>query len=197
MQPDFSLYYRASLLSELRDPFAALDLIDRQPGILDGEAVLTLRLDALARAEMRRPLQQEIDRALAQPITLQTLPLVKVLCAHLIRHPDAATFDRLAQKIGREKLPLQTDSAGIWFSLFCTAGVVGDRPRLHELTARLRNVSDKPFMALSTVEAFFRGQTAERRITTFLPLLPLPLEVTYALLERYPHSGTPAAPGQP
>jgi hypothetical protein len=195
--PDFSLYYRASVLSELRDPFAALDLLDRQPGVLDGEAVLTLRLDALARGEMKRPLQQEIDRALALPITLQTLPIVKVLCAHLIRHPDAAAFDRLAQKVGREKLPLQTDSAGIWFSLFCTAGVVGDRARLHELTARLRNVSEKPFMALSTVEAFFRGQTAERRITTFLPLLPLPLEVTYALLERYPSSSAPASSRQP
>jgi hypothetical protein len=193
---DFSLYYRVSVLSEMRDPFAALDLLGRQPNLLDAEAAFTLRIDALANGGMKRSLQQEIERSLATPLTPATLPIVKVICAHLIRHPDREIFEGLAQKISREKVPLQTDSAGIWFSLFCTAGVVGDRGRLQELTARLRNASEKPFLALATVEAFFRGETAERRISTFLPLLPLPLEVTYALLERYPASTLPPAPGQ-
>lgn len=182
---DFGLYYRVAVLSQLRDPMAALDVLGRGPTRLDGEATLTLRLDALAQGGIKRALQQEIDRALSTPLNASSLSLVKILCAHLIRYPDRSTFDLLVQKIAREKVPLHTESAGIWFSLFCTAGAVGDQVRLHELTARLRNASENPFMALGTVEAFFRAQTAERRITVFLPVLPLPLEVTYALLERY------------
>jgi hypothetical protein len=143
---------------------------------------------------MQRPLQQEIDRLLAPPLTPTNLTVVKILCAHLIRFPDASAFARLAQKVARESIPLHTESAGIWFSMFCTAGAVGDRERLHELAFRLRNASSKPFMALGAVEAFFRGETAERQITSFLPLLPLPLEVTFALLERYPPTPIPPAP---
>ena len=182
----FCLYYRVSTLSELRDTYAALDLLGQYPNLLDAEATLTLRLDALAAGGMRRPLKQEIDRLLAVPLTPSNLPVVKILCAHLIRFPDPDAFGRLSDKVVRDETPLQSDSAGIWFSLFCTAGTVGDRVRLHEYTARLRNASQRPFMALSAVEAFFRGETAERRFLLYLPLLPLPLEVTYALLERYP-----------
>jgi hypothetical protein len=110
---------------------------------------------------------------------------VTTLCAHLVRYPDAAVFARLCDKVEREALPLNTDTAGAWFSLLCTAGVVGDRVRLGELGARLKLASPTPFSALGVVEAFFRGDTTDRRITTFLPILPLPLEVTYALIDRY------------
>jgi hypothetical protein len=192
--PAFGLYYRVSVLSELRDTFAAIDLLGRHPNLLDSEAAFTLRLDALAAGRMQRSLQQEVDRLLATPLTSASQSVVKILCAHLIRFPNPAIFERLALKATQEKLPLQTETAGIWFSLFCAAGAVGDRARLHELTARLRHASEKPFMALSAVEAFFRGETSERRITTFLPLLPLPLEVTYALHERYPPPGPLVSP---
>ncbi|MBI5694056.1 MAG: hypothetical protein HZC55_28610 [Verrucomicrobia bacterium] len=191
-QAAFHVYYRVSLLTEMGDTFAALDLLARHAALLDAEANVTLRLDALAAGRMKRPHQQVVDQLLAQPLSTGGLPGLKVLCAHLIRFPDPAVFDRLAEKVARENLPLDTESAGVWFSLFCAAGAVDDRTRLHELGFRLRNASQKPFMILSAVEAFFRGELAERRITTFLPVLPLPLEVTYALFERYPLPDAPA-----
>lgn len=192
--PAYSLFYRVSILTEMRDTFAALDLLGRYPNALDAEATVTLRLAALAAGDMQRPLQQEIDRLLAGPLAATNLTAVKILCAHLIRFPDGGAFERLALRFAREDIPLHTESAGIWFSMFCAAGSVGDRGRLHELTFRLRNASSKPFMALAAVEAFFRGETAERQLTSFLPLLPLPLEVTYALLERYPATPTSTPP---
>ena len=195
--PGFSLFYRVNALTEMRDAFAALDLLGRYPSLLDAEAVITLRLDALAVGGMQRPLLQEVERLLAAPLTPTSLPVVKILCAHLIRYPSASVFERLTQKISRETIPLHTESAGVWFSLFCTAGAVGDRAKLHELTAQLKHASKRPFMALGAVEAFFRGETAERRITSFLPVLPLPLEVTYAMLARYlppPATVLPATP---
>ncbi len=183
--PDFTLFYRVDALIRMHDTFAALDLLGRYPGRLDPEARITCRLDALAAGGVQRLLGQEVDKLLAAPLTPTNISIVKILCAHLIRYPNAALFERLYQKVAREAVPLHTESAGVWFSIFCTAGAIGDRARLHELTARLRFASAKPFMALAAVEAFFREETAERRITSFLPVLPLPLEVTYALLDRY------------
>jgi hypothetical protein len=61
------------------------------------------------------------------------------------------------------------------------------------LVGQLKQASRSSFNALDAVEAFFRGETAARRATSFLPVLPLPLEVTYAMLERYA-GPPPAAP---
>lgn len=179
----FTLVYRVDRLIELRDTFAALDLLQSSAGRIDDEAHITLLLDAYATARAERPLRIEVEQLLAQPMTLAT---IKVLCAQLIRHPNRDLFAQLCARLERETIPLDSASAGIWFSLLCTAGAVDDTERLQTFTQRLKHASATPFYALGVVEAFFRGQTAQRRITSVLPFLPLPLEVTYALLERYP-----------
>jgi hypothetical protein len=84
----------------------------------------------------------------------------------------------------------------VWFSLLCTAGVVGDQTRLATFTAQLKSASQNPFVALVLVQAFFQGKTPERSITSFLPILPIPIEVTYALIERYP-APAPRPPSPP
>ncbi len=178
----FSVYYRVSVLIALRDAFAALDLLDRNLQTIDEEARRTLRLEAFASAGAKQQLRIEIEQLLGPR---HNLPRVKILCAHLIRHPNAEVFARLSDKLDYEKMPLDSDSAGIWFSLLCAAGVVGDQPRLHLLTEKLKRASTPPFMALGLVEGFFLGKAAERRITSVLPILPLPAEVTYSLLEHY------------
>ncbi|MBI4624103.1 MAG: hypothetical protein HY736_12920 [Verrucomicrobia bacterium] len=192
--PPFSLFYRVNALIDLKDTFAALDLLARHPRALDPEAEVTLRLDAFAERNAKGPLQRQLDELLVPRLNLATL---KIICAHLIRHPDAAIFDRLYAKVGREPIPFGTETAGAWFSLLCTAGAVGDRARLSEITERLKTASRNPFVALDGVAAFFRGETGERRITLFLPILPLPLEVTYALIERYSPVPAIAEPGAP
>lgn len=178
----FAAVYRVTALVQLRDPIAALDRLERHRAILDGDAYVTLRLDALATGGVKSALERDLNSVLAGALNL---PTVTTLCAHLIRHPDPELFARLCAKVEREGLALNTETAGAWFSLLCTAGAVEDQARLRELTARLREASTTPFVALSLIEAFFRGETVERRITNFLPILPLPLEVTYALIERF------------
>lgn len=192
--PSFTVVYRITALITLGDTLAALDLNERSRRVVPGfddEAWLTLRLDALATGGVKNDLRNNLDALLGQRLNL---PIIKILCAQLIRHPDAETFARLADKIEREKLPLDSDSAGIWFSLLCTAGVVGDQTRLHQITDRLKGATQTPFVALVLVERFFRGESAERRITSILPILPLPIEVIYALIEHYPVAADPGVP---
>ena len=184
--PPFTFYYRASTLTALGETFDALDVLGRAAGRLDYEAVVTLTLDAYAAAGAQHLLRHEIDSLLAAKLNL---PVIKILCAHLIRRPDPEIFAQLCDKVQSDQIPLNTESAGIWFSLLCTAGVVGDADRLHTFAVMLKQASNSPFLALSTVEAFFRGDAATQRITTLLPILPLPLEIDYALIDRYPGPG--------
>lgn len=199
--PAFTLYYRAEALIELGETFAALDLVAKHSDVLDAEAAATLRLTAYAAAGMVNNLRRQADELLAPPYHAGNLALPKILCAHLIRFPDAALFERLHAKLRADDLPMNTETAGVWFSLLCAAGAVGDQERLAELAVLLRPAGRTPLDALAAVAGFFRGDTAERRVTAFLPLLPLPLEVTYALLERYappaPKKLVRAAPAAP
>lgn len=84
-----------------------------------------------------------------------------------------------------EKVPFTDQTAGIRFSLFCAAGAVGDEFNLGRITGFIRQSIGQSFLVLGATEAFFRGDSNQRSILPFLPALLVPLEVTYALLERY------------
>lgn len=182
---EFEAFYQSSVLTELNDSFAALDALARKPGVTDGEVLLMARLAALASAGKERLLSQEVDRALSSRLSPATLPVIKVLTAHLIRHPDREIFQRVLAKVEGERVPFTDQTAGIWFGLFCAAGAVGDEFSLGRLTGSIRQATGQPFLVLGATEAFFRGDSNERSILPFLPTLLIPLEVTYALLERY------------
>lgn len=182
--PAFSIVYRVETLVELGHPVAALDLLVEYRSRLDDEAYLTERLHCLAAAGAERILRQEFQRYLLDPPL--TEPALKVMCAQLIRHPDPALFAAVYAKVAREPMPFRDDTAGGWFSLVCTAGAVGDTARLHAILVQLRQMSRAPFAGLVMAEAFFRNRAPDARATSFLPYLPVPLEVMYALIERYP-----------
>lgn len=181
--PPFTIYYRVTTLVALGDTDAAIDALANNRVLLgDDETYTALRLDVLASAKAPVTLRTEFEKFLAQKFSFAR---AVTLCSHLIRHPDPALFARLYEKIEAEHLPLDANTAGVWFSLICTAGATGDLVRLHALVVNLKLATNSPFIALSALEAFFRGETGAEKITSFLPLIPLPLETNYAMIERY------------
>lgn len=192
--PPFTLIYRVETLAALGNPTGALDLLEQQRGRIDTEAWLTVRLHCLALSGASQSVRNEVTTyLLSRPLTP---PAIKVICAQLIRHPDRGLFDDVLFAFARELVPLNDETAGSWFSLLCTAGAVDETTQLHNLTLRLREASQTPFIALPLVEAFFHDTAPEKKATVFLPYLPVPTEVAYALIERYPgpKSATTAGP---
>jgi hypothetical protein len=57
---------------------------------------------------------------------------------------------------------------------------------MHEIGMRLRDSGGAPVVVLQEFESYFRRESAARRVTSFLPFVPLPLEVIYALLKANP-----------
>ncbi|MBI5766736.1 MAG: hypothetical protein HZA93_03025 [Verrucomicrobia bacterium] len=190
--PPYTFYYQAGALAGLGDTFAALDVLGRAEASLGQTARYTLQLDILAAAEARGVLLRDVEKLLGQPLRgTDFLPTITLLCAHLVRHPDAEILAKLTLRLRHERMDFNNDTAGVWFSLVCAAGAVGDQDRMHTVVLQLKEASKSSFAALDTVEAFFRGDGGARRATSFLPVLPLPLEVAYAMIERYP--GAPLA----
>ena len=193
--PPYGVFYQVSRLTELGDAFAALDALDRNGSALDTETRVSLELAAYARQGSQRPLHQLVTRLLASKLNL---PVLKVLAAHLIRYPDQAVLDQVYTRFRAEPLPFTTDSAGVYFSLLCAAAVNADWPKFDALRTSITEHAGSSQAVLAAVEAFFRGRTGATRITSYLPALPLPIEVNYALIERYPGATAPAvSPSKP
>ncbi|MEO6876537.1 MAG: hypothetical protein ABI222_17110, partial [Opitutaceae bacterium] len=179
---------------QLGDVFAALDRLASNGTQLDDETRVTLQLAAYARQNVRPPLQQLVDQLLGPKLSL---PVVKILAAQLIRYPDQALLDQLYARYRADKLPFNTESAGTVLALLCATGVNRDWPKFAELRASIAQQSGASPTFLAAVEAFFRGQTNTTRITAILPILPLPIEINYALIDRYPGTSAPVMKRQP
>ncbi|MBC7367796.1 MAG: hypothetical protein H7343_13460 [Undibacterium sp.] len=192
--PPYALYYQVENLLASGENYPAFDQLGRSVGHLDDETVLALRLAAYARAGLKSQLAFEFNTLLSRPLTP---PAIKILSAHLIRYPDPALFQLFYAKFERAALPLTTENAGSHFSVLCVAGVHQDRARLEDQIRRLKSLAAVSFLRLNLVADFFNNESAALRIATFLPILPVPLEVTYALLERYPGPSSRPATAAP
>ena len=185
--PGFVVYYQVSELSALGEPIEAIDELQRHASDIDGESRVALTIEALARAGAERSLRREVERLLAgQP----SIAAVDILCTELVRRPNQEIFDLLYAKTAEARLPVNAANLQAWFSLLCAAGVSGDQHRFHALAARLRGEPGAPVAVIGAIEGFFSsefsGESGARQASSFLPYLQLPLEMNYALLERYP-----------
>ena len=138
-----------------------------------------------------------------------TLPVIKILAAQLICYPNAHLLDQTCARFQTSNLPFNTESSGAIFALLCAAGVNRDWTRFHELSQLILEHAGANQAFLTGIEAFFRGTSTATRVTSFLPVLPLPLEVNYALITHYsgagasavsaskPRAGSGPAPGKP
>ncbi|MEO0054250.1 MAG: hypothetical protein RLZZ50_197 [Verrucomicrobiota bacterium] len=155
------------------------------PGIPIGDREKTrLQLDVLAKAG------NTTDRArlFRQLLTLPTQPaLVEMLVSHLVLHPDTALLRALGDKLTRDPLPPGEASYPLLLAWFSACGAVGDATLANEAAARLATATARDSRALDYARLALLAAGQGFRVETILPLLqPLPLEVIYALYERYP-----------
>lgn len=182
--PAYGLFYQLWELIAHDEALLAVDLLGSYGHRLDDAARATLLLEAYARLDANRTRELQFEALLAPPLNA---PTISVLAANLIRHPDPTLLNLLFTKFAREKPPVTEEHLESYLALFCACGAVGDATKIHLIAASLRRDSASGNVAtLSVAERFFLGQVSQTRIAGLLSALPAPLEVHYALLERYP-----------
>ncbi|HTQ31085.1 MAG TPA: hypothetical protein VMI53_07735 [Opitutaceae bacterium] len=185
LAPDtaYGFYYQISELTALGFSDDALLALDRAGAALPQRERIALRMDAFAANGWQSLVHNEVELVLT---AAPTAPAVELLCAQFIRHPDAASLADLFEKIEQHPLPPSSDAYQAALALFCAAGVNADWSDLRTARSMIRQMSGAHFATLDVAEAYFRGQSAERRLGSVLPMLqPLELDVTYALFEHY------------
>jgi hypothetical protein len=181
--PAFAKYYQISELIALGDGMTAVDLVGKYSSTFDDVARVTLLLEAYAQLGAQQQRQRLASTILASELKT---PAVSVLAAHLIRHPDPEILNQLFTRFTRAKIELSDQTLEAFLALYCTAGAARDVPKMRVIGSFLAQHGEGSRFTLSVAGAFFRGETPLTRVSAILPALPVPLEVSYALLERYP-----------
>jgi len=175
----YEIIYRTRRLVTLDEPGWAFDFATIYAGDLPDRDRIALLLDVQAARGDRSARTSLINRILRGGTDAVVLEL---LAAHLIRHPDAELYT-----LCRDALlaTVRAHPAQLMPTMFALAGVHQDGATLQRL-AELASAA--PGMNRSHLEsaANFLLNPRSRNVGTILPLLmPLGLDVSYALLEHY------------
>lgn len=123
----------------------------------------------------------EAGKLLSYPLAARG---VAQFCAYLIGHPDPALFARFFEKFTREGPLLATETLPLYQAAFLAAGLAGDREHAELVGAQIsRFTGTDPRVLRGLAELIQTGQP-DARVAHILPLVPLPTEVLYAVLER-------------
>jgi hypothetical protein len=183
-------YFQVSRLIALGRAGDALTALSRYgaSGRIAPADVFLLRLDALAALGRQDLLRQRLDQ---QPVNA---PELELICIHLVHYPDAGVLAALARCITRSHLPADDSTYAAYSAYLMACGVAQDWDKFNAAAELLKGISGTRMVRLDAVEAFFRHKDASARLENILPTLPaLPLNMIYALYDRYGASPSPLA----
>ena len=188
-------YYRLMRLVETGHAQDALTVMERSAHSLSARDLVTLRLEVYRALGWSGVLQTNIDGLLSTAVSATT---AEVIAAFLVRHPDAVLLRRAFDLYTEGHTSTGEEAYRGWTAWLCAAGAVRDFDTFNRASAEMKKIAGGDIRVLQHVEAFFRAGGTQSRVENYVPALqPLPLEVTYALLERYYAPRSPAKQPSP
>ncbi len=175
-------YYQVSSLIRLRQPAPALSMLNRYAKAkrLSAADEFQLRLELFAAVDDEDLLRQRLDKGALNPRELE------LVSNHLIRHPNAAVLQALAQCLERHPVPPDPGAFAADTAYLAACGVAGDWEKLRAAEARLKLIPGVRLPRSDLVDSFFRQAGAPAQVTRLFPALPgLSLATIYALYDRY------------
>ncbi len=178
----YNAYYQTHELLALGHPTEALITLAAYQSVLPGEEQSSVRLSALkllsSPADWRTQTQGMLEHTTVSP------GAVEFLAGYLFSHPDATLLAEVSAWL--RKKPLPTDDGGIraYLALYFASGACGDKATMDWIATVLRTQSSNRYYFLETVKRYFLDPNSRIRPSEFLTLVPLPLEMVYAVWQR-------------
>ena len=111
-------------------------------------------------------------------------------CAYLINHPEPGPVARYFDKFVREGPPLSSETIALYQATYLVAALAGDTVRAEIIRAQIMQFTSSDARVLPGLVELLQSNTPDPRLARILPLVPLPTEVIFAILERQ----SPATP---
>jgi len=187
----FEVYYSLRRLTELGRASDVVGFLEGPEGAAllayDREA---LKLDAYSILSWDAVERREVS-ALLDPGTIG--PVVTLISAHLVRHPNAGTAQLVFRLIDAKPLGASAQNIGPHMALLCMAGANGLDERVRSEAGLLAGLVGGSKASWDKVREGLLAPAGAGNPAEYLPLLTeLPLEVEYAVIERH-HDAAAAA----
>ncbi|MDI1337908.1 MAG: hypothetical protein PSU94_17140 [Lacunisphaera sp.] len=158
-------------------------LLNAYGNLLPADEAAFLRLRVF-RTENRTGLAAaEYDNLLQYPMTPR---LAAKFCAALITAPAPTPLAGYLDKFLREGPAISADTVALYHATYLAAALAGDPARAGLIRERITKFTAADARALNGLGELLKSGRPDARLSRILPLVPLPTEVIYAILERSP-----------
>ncbi len=180
-------YYQVDRLIGRGLPDAALSLLDTYGPRLPPDEAAFLRLRAFRAKGWNSLLESEFERLLQYPMTPRS---AAQFSAYLVGAPDPGLLAQYCEKFVREGPALTADTLPLYDATYLASELAHEKGRAEELAGQIMKFTGSDARAVRGLATLLQTRQPEDRLARILPLVPLPLEVIYAVLD-YPSA--PAA----
>lgn len=174
-------YYQADRLIALGRYLQAAELIAAYGPGLPAEEASFLRLRFFTAQQWTALVEGEYELLLARPMTAA---LAAQFCAWMMSNPDRAAFARYADKFLREGPALSHETLPLYHAGYLSALLCADQARAARFQDSVVAFTASDARALISLGELLAKGGGRQQFIQLLPLVALPLEVTYALIER-------------
>jgi len=181
-------YYQVDRLLRHGAADQANDVLRAYGGQLQPDEAAFLRLRVYQAKKWADLAGPELDALLRYEMAPR---IIAQFCAYLINRPDTATFARFHDRLAATNLPVNAETVPLHQAVYLAATLAGDTAQADQITARINHYTASDARVLRGLGELLKVPGLDPRLPRILPLVPLPTEVVYAILDRVPRT-TPA-----
>ena len=174
-------YYQVDRLLRHGQPDRANELLHAYQSHLPADEAAFLRLRDYRAKNWSALFGSQFDALLRYEMAPR---IVAQFCAYLVNNPDPALFARFFDRFIAAGPPVSADTVHLYHATYLAAILNGDAGRAEQIARRIGQFTTTDAQALRGLGEMLKGRTADPRLLRILPLVPLPTEVIYALLDQ-------------
>lgn len=174
-------YYQVDRLLRHGAASRANDLLRAYGNQLPADEASVLRLRIYEKQAWPALVNSEFDVLLHYPLSPR---VVAQFCAWLIGEPGSPLAQRFVDRFLAANMPVDAAAMPLYHAAYLVAAAAGNAAQADALAARLSRFTSSNGRALRGLGELLRGPGPDARVFRILPLVPLPAEIVYAIVER-------------
>ena len=182
-------YYQVDRLLRHGETDRANDLLHAYGSQLQPDEAAFLRLRVYQAKEWISLAGPELEALLRYEMAPR---IIAQFCAYLVNRPDPVLFARFHARLAAANLPVNAETVPLHQAVYLAATLAGDAMRAEQVITAINQYTSSDARVLRGLGQLLKTPGLDPRLPRILPLVPLPTEVVYAILDR----ASPPAPAK-
>jgi hypothetical protein len=171
-------FYQVDRLLRLGRPEQAGQVLESYGTGLPADEAAFLRLRILRARKWTSLLEPEYDTLLGYPLTPR---LVALFCASLAEEPVPDLLGRYLDRFQRQGPALSNETLPLYQASYLVAVLGGEKDRAEKIVATINRFTSSDAKTLRGLAEALTSPKMAPQVNLILPLVPLPMEVVYAI----------------